>query len=240
MEFYDFVSEIYPCSYLENENSQFKYMCIKDCTPHFYNGLLERGYRRFGELFFVPKCPGCSKCITIRQLVAEFSFSKNMKRNLKNNIDTIVRIRRPALDNSRLQLYMRYHKKMNVKKKWAINEIDRNKYVDSFIVGSNIFGYEMTFYRDYKLIGVSYFDIVEHAMSAIYFFYDHDYEKLSLGNLNILMLLQLCKKLKLKYFYPGYWIENHKSMGYKYRFRPFEALINNADIFDATKWKRYN
>ena len=57
---------------------------------------------------------------------------------------------------------------------------------------------------------------------------------------NIVLLLNLAKKLNLRYFYPGFWIKEHKSMGYKQRFRPFEALINEADFFDRTYWKRYD
>lgn len=239
MELHDFISEAYPCAYLENQKSQFKYLCIVNCSPYYYNGLLERGYRRFGELYFSPICPHCSKCKTIRYLVKEFRFSKNMKRIFKNNIDTILNIRRPLTNDARVMLYTKYHTRMSKKKNWEVSSIDMLKYSNSFVDGGEIFGYEMCFYRDGRLIGVSYFDIVEKALSANYFFYDHDYEKLSLGTLNILLLMNIAKKLDLMHFYPGYWIENHSSMGYKERFRPFEMLLNKADIFDITQWKKF-
>lgn len=238
MELYDFVSEIYPCAYIKNKKSQFKYLCIIDCSPYYYNGLLARGYRRFGQLYFCPICPNCVKCITIRYIVSEFNFSKNMKNIMRKNIDTFFNIRRPLTNDSRVMLYTKYHQQMTEKKKWDPSNIDTVKYANSFVDGSNLFGYEMCFYKNNKLIGVSYFDIVEDSISANYFFYDHDYEKLSLGTLNILILMNLAKKLKLKYFYPGYWIDGHNSMGYKSRFKPFEMLLNQADIFDETKWKR--
>lgn len=240
MEYFDFLSEVHPCSYIEGKGSQFRYLGIKSCTPYFYQGLLERGYRRFGEYFFVPKCPNCKKCVTIRQLVCEFKASVNMKRILKKNIDTLIQIRRPLTNDARVCLYVKYHKKMMDKKNWSMNHIDIMRYTNSFVAGGEYFGYEMCLYRDGRLVGVSYFDIVLESMSANYFFYDHDYEKLSLGTLNILLLLNLAKKLKLKYFYPGYWIKNHNSMGYKDRYKPFEALVNDADFFDRTCWHRYD
>lgn len=240
MEFFDFLSEVHPCSYFEDKGSQFRYLGIKSCTPYFYQGLLERGYRRFGEYFFVPKCPNCKECITIRQLVNEFKVSSNMKRILRKNIDTLIQIRRPLTNDARVCLYVKYHTKMMNKKNWTMNHIDIARYTNSFVAGSEYFGYEMCLYRDGRLIGVSYFDVALESMSANYFFYDHDYEKLSLGTLNILLLLNLAKKLNLKYFYPGYWIKNHKSMGYKDRYRPFEALVNEADLFDRTCWQKYD
>ncbi|MWV61919.1 arginyltransferase [Helicobacter saguini] len=240
MEFFDFLSEVHPCSYYENRASQFRYLGIKDCTPYFYAGLLERGYRRFGEYYFVPRCPSCRDCVTIRQLVQEFEISKNMRQVLKKNVETFTQIRRPLTNEARVSLYVKYHNKMTDKKGWSVNNIDIARYTNSFVAGSEVFGYEMCMYRDGGLIGVSYFDIVQDSLSANYFFYDHSYEKYSLGTLNILLLLNLSRKLGLKYFYPGYWIKNHKSMGYKYRFRPFEALLNDADLFDRTFWKRYD
>ncbi|RDU73361.1 arginyltransferase [Helicobacter aurati] len=240
MEYFDFFSELHPCSYFEGLQSQFRYLCIKDCTPYFYNGLLARGYRRFGEYYFVPKCSDCNKCVTIRYLVQEFIMTNSMKKVIKKNIDTLIQIRRPLTNDARVCLYLQYHNKMMHKKGWSMNSIDRQRYTNSFVAGSEFFGYEMCFYREGHLVGVSYFDIVEDSMSANYFFYDHGFGKFSLGTLNILLLLNLAKKLGLKYFYPGYWIKNHKSMGYKERFKPFEALLNEADFFDRTYWKRYD
>ncbi|STQ86652.1 arginyltransferase [Helicobacter muridarum] len=240
MEYFDFFSELHPCSYFEELQSQFRYLCIKDCTPYFYNGLLARGYRRFGEYYFVPQCFGCNRCITIRNLVQEFNMTSSMKKVMKKNINTLIQIRRPLTNDARVCLYLKYHNKMMYKKGWSMNSIDMDRYTSSFVSGSEFFGYEMCLYREGHLVGVSYFDIVEDSMSANYFFYDHDFEKLSLGTLNILLLLNLARKLKLKYFYPGYWIKGHKSMGYKERFKPFEALLNEADFFDRTYWKRYD
>ena len=240
MEFFDFLSDVHPCSYFDDRDSQFKYLGIKDCTPYFYSGLLERGYRRFGEYYFVPKCPSCRACVTIRVLVDEFKISSNMKKILKKNVETYIQIRRPLTNDARVALYLKYHKRMTHKKGWSDNQIDMTRYTNSFVSGSEVFGYEMCMYRNGYLVGVSYFDIAQDCMSANYFFYDHDCEALSLGTLNIILLLNLAKKLGLKYFYPGFWIKDHKSMGYKYRFRPFEALINDAEFFDRTFWKRYD
>ncbi|PAF44345.1 arginyltransferase [Helicobacter sp. 11S02629-2] len=239
MECYEFTSELHPCSYFKDRQGQFHYFCIKDCSTYFYKGLLERGYRRFGEFFFVPRCPECKECITIRHLVSDFTPSANMLKVMKKNKETLFAFKRPLVNDARVCLYVKYHLRMAKKKGWSFNNIDMQTYRDTFVEGAGEFGYEMCLYRDGRLIGVSYFDIVQDSLSAIYFFYDHDYEHLSLGTLNILLLFSLAKRLNLKYFYPGYWIKDHHSMGYKERFKPFEMLTNEADIFDKTQYKLY-
>ncbi len=240
MEYFDILSDLHPCSYFDDKVSQYRYLGIRNCTPYFYKGLLERGYRRFGEYFFVPQCKGCTECITIRYLVDEFEISQNIKRVMKKNIDTNFQIKKPSVSDDKVNLYMNYHHKMTDKKGWSINTIDSSRYVSSFVAGSEVFGYEMCMYINHKMIAVSYFDIVLDSMSANYFFYDHTYAKLSLGVLNLTLLFNLAKKLNLKYLYPGFWIKDHASMGYKERYKPFEALINQADIFDRTYWRRHD
>ncbi|WP_367317551.1 hypothetical protein [Helicobacter sp. UBA3407] len=83
MEVYELVQAPRPCSYLPNLEASFRYFYIKNCTVYLYCALLERGWRRFGNYFFVPTCKTCDACISIRQDCANFVFSKSHKRTLK-------------------------------------------------------------------------------------------------------------------------------------------------------------
>lgn len=236
MRLFEFYAEPKECSYLSDKTSRFRYFHIQNCSDSFYIGLLERGWRRFGNYFFVPICNECQKCITIRTLVEEFKFSKNHRRVIKNNYNTELYIQKPTISQEHLNLYDKYHKKMHTKKGWEYIPITQKSYTEMFVEGHQHYGYEFLYIIDSKLIGVGLVDILQDSISAVYFFYDHDYENLSLGTFNILMQLRIAKEKKLKYFYPGYWIEGHSSMGYKERFKPFECLVNMPDIFDNTQW----
>lgn len=123
------------------------------------------------------------------------------------------------------------------KKGWSYQRMSPESYVDSFVSGHGDFGYEILYEIDGRLVGVGYFDLLENAISASYFFYDHDFAHLSLGTFNILTQLLFAKSKALSYFYPGYWIEGHHSMGYKSRFTPYERLRNTPDIFDQPIWR---
>ncbi|PAF54280.1 arginyltransferase [Helicobacter sp. 13S00482-2] len=237
------IVEFYPdqkiCSYIQTKKSKFRYMYIEQCRSHFYKGLLQRGWRRFGKYFFVPMCEVCRDCISIRQLVGEFKFSKNHKRILKKNEFLKIIFSRPSVDLQRLALYDKYHKKMVEKKGWDYKGIDLDSYADMFTEGEMDFGFELSYYFDEKLIGLGLVDVLSDSMSAIYFFYDHDFADLSLGTLNILTQIKIAQHKGLKYFYPGYWIKDHYCMGYKERFKPFEILENTPDLFDQPIWQIY-
>ncbi|WP_082942468.1 MULTISPECIES: arginyltransferase [unclassified Helicobacter] len=237
-EFFSDPREI--CSYYNDRRLKFRYFYIQECSIAFCQGLIERGWRRFGEYFFVPICKDCQECISIRQLPQIFTPSKSQRRVIAKNQDTKITITRPSVTREKIALYNKYHKTMEGKKGWVYRPIDSEVYSENFVYGFGNFGFEVLYRVGGKLVGVGYFDLMKNSISATYFFYDHDYQSLSLGTFNILTQLLLAKNKGLEYFYPGYWIKDHFSMGYKEKFQPFEILINRPDIFESPFWKPYS
>lgn len=232
----EFIPEEKQCSYLSAEKSLFKYYQVENCSNHLYQQLLERGWRRFGRFFFTPICRVCEKCISIRTPVNEFKPNKTMKRTMKKNSDIEMIIQRPTVSLEHLSLYDKYHKFMNQKKGWDYNGISLQLYFEMFVEGYEEFGYEFLYFLDDKLIGVALVDILPESISAVYFFYDPDFRERSLGNFSILKQMEVAEKLDIDYFYPGYWIENHYSMGYKEKFRPFEILQGRPEPTQKAIW----
>lgn len=234
MEVYELIQTPRPCSYLPNLEALFRYFYIKDCTKSLYNALLERGWRRFGNYFFVPICKACDACISIRQNCLEFTFSKSHKRTLKSPLT--LEITRPRVSDTHLALYAKYHQRMQQKKGWECQEVALDSYYDTFVQGFLDFGYEFDYYIKDKLVGVAYVDILPTAISAVYCYYDHDFENLSIGTYSILKQIEVAKRYHIPYLYPGYWIQNHHSMGYKERFKPFEILCNRPNLGENPLW----
>ncbi|CAE10355.1 arginyltransferase [Wolinella succinogenes] len=232
----EFIPKEKPCSYLKEERSLFRYFHIEECSSDLYQALLERGWRRFGKYFFVPICKNCKACLSVRKPLANLEFSRSFKRVLSKNRQTGLVIQRPMITEAHLKLYDRYHRRMSEKKGWEYSPITMESYYEMFVEGSGEFGYEFAYYRDERLVGIALVDILERSLSAVYCFYDHDYSDFSLGIFSILKQLELAKRLKIDYFYPGYWIKNHPSMGYKERFAPYEILRNEPDIDALPEW----
>ncbi|KAK0559899.1 Arginyl-tRNA--protein transferase 1 [Tilletia horrida] len=84
---------------------------------------------------------------------------------------------------------------------------------------------------DRQLIAVAVLDILPSCVSAVYFYYDPDYEHLNLGKASamreILLVQQLQRKTgmdKLQFYYLGFYIANCQKMEYKAAYRPQMVL----------------
>src|SRR3546814_12372462 len=71
-------------------------------------------------------------------------------------------------------------------------------------------------------------DRVERALSAVYTFYDPDESARGLGTFAILRQIAWARDEGLDHLYMGYWIEGHRKMDYKRRFRPLEAFTGRG------------
>ena len=224
------------CSYFDEKLSDIRYKYIYSCTIDKYQPMLERGWRRFGRMHFVPECRSCTKCVSMRIDVNNYKFSKSEKRVISKNQDTKLYIRPPSVTMEHLSLYDKYHKFMNDKKDWPYSPIDVDDYVRSYDESSENFAKEFLYMRDDKLIGVALVDILPEAISAIYCYYDHDYSEFSIGKFSILAQIKIAKELNIPYIYLGYWIKDHFSMGYKEKYSPFEILKNRPSLEEIPIW----
>jgi len=235
----EFIEEQRDCSYFDHEVSDIRYKYMHSCTTEQYQVMLERGWRRFGKMHFVPECKGCTKCVSMRIDVANYKFSKSEKRVISKNQDTKLYIRPPSMTLEHLNLYDKYHAFMNSKKDWPYSPIDPNEYQKSYVEGKEEYSKEFLYMKDNKLVGVALVDILPQSMSAIYCYYDHDYADLSIGKFSILAQIKIAKEMNIPYIYLGYWIKDHLSMGYKESYTPFEVLDNRPSIDEATQWRKY-
>ncbi|RLA73996.1 MAG: arginyltransferase [Epsilonproteobacteria bacterium] len=235
----EILEENQTCSYYDDKISDMRYKYIKTCTPDEHSDMLERGWRRFGHMHFVPECKTCNDCTTIRIDIEKKKFTKSQKRVVNKNKDTEVYIQEPSMSVDHLNLFDKYHSHMHDKKQWKYDTIEPDDYYKTYVSGANTYGKEILFMRDEKLIGVALVDILESGMSSIYCYYDHDYEHLSLGKYSILTQMSLAKQYNIPYLYLGYWIKDHYSMGYKEDYKPFEVLTNRAALDEETIWRNY-
>ena len=238
-EIMEILEEGKSCPYFDDKISDMRYRYVDGCSATEHASMLERGWRRFGNMHFVPECKTCEDCTTIRIDINKYKFTKSQKRVINKNKETEVYIQEPSISIDHLNLFDKYHFHMHQKKQWKYDTIEPNDYYRSYVEGANSYGREILYMRDGKLIGVALVDILKEGMSAIYCYYDHDYEHLSLGKFSILAQISLSKQYNIPYLYLGYWIKDHYSMGYKEDYKPFEILVNRAKLNEKTQWKDY-
>lgn len=212
------------CSYLDNLQSTTHYKLIDNCSTKECQDLIERGYRRFGKMFFRPICATCNECQSIKIEVDNFKFSKSQRRVLKKASHFEVVIQSPNLSQEHLDLFAKYHLFMKDKKDWEYNETKAQNYHNSFVEGHYDFGYEVLYFDGDKLIGVDLIDILDDGISSIYFYYDPDYAQYSLGKYSLLNQISIAKKYNKKWIYLGYYVKECSSLSYKSEYKPYITL----------------
>jgi arginine-tRNA-protein transferase len=83
---------------------------------------------------------------------------------------------------------------------------------------------EWCFFVGRQLVGVGYVDALPGGLSAIYFFYDPELRRRSLGTFNVLCLIRECQERQLPHLYLGYYVAGCESLCYKANFTPNQVL----------------
>lgn len=74
------------------------------------------------------------------------------------------------------------------------------------------------YYHEGKLIALAVTDFLPSGISSVYFIWDPEYAKWSLGKLSALRELSLLSKINRDYYYLGYYIEDCPKMKYKRKY----------------------
>jgi len=213
---------------------QYKY--IENCPSFLNDTLVKEGWRRFGNYYSRPQCSTCKECKSLRIDAKNYHFSKNAKRTIKKNANTVFTIQKPTITNEHLDIYERYHRYMQKKRGWKIYEIKPKSYHELYVAGAQKFGKEILYYIDDRLVAVDLVDFLDDGISSIYFFYDPDFAEYSLGRYSIYMQIKLATNFNLRWIYLGYYVKDCPSLNYKERYKPFEILQNNPDNFEEAIW----
>jgi arginine-tRNA-protein transferase len=236
----DFCMLDYECAYIDGNHVRMNYKYVKNATQEFNSAVIKRGWRRFGHYYFHPICNGCNECKSLRINVNEFSLTKSQKKAKKRNQDTRIIVQKPTISSLHLEVYNKYHNFKSQKDGWKQKNISSRDYMENFVEGAGEFGKEVLYIKDDKLIGVDLIDIMDDGISSIYFFYDPDYAKLSLGTYSLLYQIELAQILELDWIYLGYWVDGCKAFAYKPNFKPQQILDDFPDVAITPLWKDFS
>jgi arginyl-tRNA--protein-N-Asp/Glu arginylyltransferase len=232
------VEKPHECPYLADQRASLEVRVMLDVTIDEMDVLLERGWRRFGPIYFRPACTACSECVSIRVLTREFRPSKSQRRAARSCAQLRRVVGPPRVDDERLDLYARWHASREEARGWEPNAQTRERYALEFAF-PHPSAREAAFYDDAKLVGLGLFDTTPRALSAAFFFHDPDYARLSLGTANVLALVDDARDAGREYVYLGYRVEGCASLRYKGSFRPHELLRDRPPSFDGpASWAR--
>ena len=216
-----FVAPPARCEYLPDEVARIEYLQVDRMVAGEYLQWLRSGWRRFGHVLFRPSCVSCRQCQSLRVPVASFEPHRTQRRIARANAGVVtIAVGAPSPSPDTRALYEKFHRYQQGAKGWPSPDPDG---VDVFVV--NPFATEEWRYSiDGRLVAVGYVDVLPDGMSAIYFFYDPDERRRSLGTFNVLSIIESARQRGLEWVYLGYYVRGCRSLEYKRLFRPNEVL----------------
>lgn len=182
---------------------------------------LEAGFRRNGNYLYTMVCPDCQACVPIRLRPGTLSLNRSQKRVYARNQDLRINIAPIQITGQKLALCDKFlHSRFPVKGDSALD------YYAGFFINSLGDTFEMEFWHEERLIGVSIIDLYQAAINCVYFYFDPEESRRSPGTYNILTLNEYALSHQMDFVYLGYWIDEIGAMRYKANFKPHYLLRN--------------
>lgn len=219
------LSQQFDCSYLDNRQEQLLVILDPSCyCAEKFELLLSLGFRRSGDQIYRPHCPVCSACQSVRVLAQQFMPSKSQKRKL-NKAKSLFTVHYSEFEQADYYpLYCKYISKRH--QDGSMYPPQQNQY-ESFLFCNWLPITFIELRHNDELVAVAVTDTMPNALSAIYTFFDPDYEQYSLGTLMILEQIKLAQQQAKQFVYLGYQIDECNKMRYKTQFLPAEKQIND-------------
>lgn len=234
------VENPHACAYLPGQRASLEVKVMLDVSPEELEALIVRGWRRFGPMYFRPACTPCGECRSLRIDVDAFAPGKTQRRVARACSRLRRVVGRPRVDDARLDLYARWHADREAARGWEANGQTRERYGLEFAFPHPA-AREAAFYDDDAggaLVGLGLFDAMPTSLSAVFFFHDPAYARMSLGVANVLSLVADARERGLPHVYLGYRVEGCASLEYKSLYRPYELLRGRPGAAEPPRWAR--
>jgi arginine-tRNA-protein transferase len=214
------------CPYLPGRDSRLVAINPERLSPGVYRLFLDLNFRRLGSVVYRPACEGCRECRQIRVDAARFRPNRAQRRCRKRNADVVARSGRPEPTAEKHAVYRRYLEARHdgqMSGSW--------EEFQDFLHEAPPFTREVVFRVGERVLGAGIYDAVPGALSAVYFYFDPALAYRSPGTLNVLWLVEECRRLGAPWLYLGYHVAGSPRMAYKAGFSPHELL------FDVGQWR---
>jgi arginine-tRNA-protein transferase len=206
---------IQDCPYIPENKSCNEFFLAYNLSKGELDEFLEDGWRKFGIYFYRPKCPNCESCLPLRVLTNQFNLSKGHKKILRTNRDIEVKIQPLEYRDEIFELYSKHSRQ-----RFGQDSNSKEFRVSHFFVSCP--SIQMEYFLGNKLVAVGFLDIGKQSLSSVYFIFDPDFSKRSLGIFGALFEIEYAQKASIPYYYLGYFISSNSSMTYKSQFTPYE------------------
>lgn len=221
--------ELEPCPYLDGQVARLPLRWqFDDLAPSAFDDSLARGDRRVGRMLYRTSCPSCQACEALRIPVADFAPSRSQRRAARRNQDVRVEVGAACYSDEKLELYNRH----KVERGLARHEkpMTRRGY-EGWFLRSCTRTMEMRYHLGKQLIGVGIVDVGALDSSSVYFFFDPDESRRSLGTWSTALEVEWQRRRGGRFHYLGLYVEECRHLSYKAAFLPHERRVDG-------EWRR--
>lgn len=209
-----------PCPYLPNRRWVTHTFAVPTLPSEIYERMISDGWRRSGTFFYQNHCPGCNECRPIRIPVAEFRPSKSQRRIQRRNEDITVEVVPNKFYREVFDLYTVYQEERHGR-----DETSRESGFRRFLCDSSVTTVQMHYRQENRLVGVGWVDELSDALSSVYFIFDPEESRRSLGTFSVMEEIRRADELGISYHHLGFYVRDSRKMAYKANFFPHELLI---------------
>lgn len=217
------------CPYLPDRTARERAFISDAMDGLAYHRLMEHGYRRSGTCYYKTACTDCHECVPIRVPVSTFRPSRSQRRAWRRNADLRVELAPPTPSRERHALFQKYLDRQH-------DGSMSGDYDDfcRFLYESQVDTLEATYWLGRDLVGVGILDVCSESVSSVYFYFDPDHGRRSLGVFSTLWEIDYARRRDIPYYYLGYYIDGARTMSYKARFSPHERRLTSG------QWRRFD
>lgn len=215
-----------PCPYLPGRTARMPLRWQFDpLSPEEVDRSLDRGDRRVGQMLYQTSCPECHACEPLRIPVSEFRPTDSQRRVMRKNKDVRVMIGPPSVSDEKLALFNRHKLERGLARREQA--MTKDGYAAWFLRTCSR-TVEMQYLVGERLVGVGIVDLGGRSLSSVYFYFDPDEGKRSLGTFSVLAELAWWRRQKGRYHYLGLYVEDCRHLVYKARFFPHERRVEGV------------
>ena len=158
----------YPCPYLVGRTARARAFAAERAPGELYHDLMDRGFRRSGQMFYAMDCDGCRACVPLRVPVESFAPSRSQRRTWRRNQDLRVEFAPPRYEPAAFTMFRRYLRDQHPDSPGETTEAGFRAEFYGQVVDS----IEARYLLGDELIAISLLDVCSRSVSAVYHFYD--------------------------------------------------------------------
>jgi arginine-tRNA-protein transferase len=215
-----------PCPYLPGRTARLPLRWqTRPLTPAELDLALDAGDRRVGRMLYRTACAPCRACEPLRILVDDFTPTRSQRRVWRRNADVTVETGPVTFTEEKLALFNRHKLERGLSESGT--PLTRLGYTGWF-VDACCPAVEMRYRVGTRLVAVGILDVGARDTSSVYFYFDPDEHKRSLGVFSVLVEMAWQKARGGRYHYLGLYVEDCAHLRYKATYFPHERLVGGA------------